>query len=482
VRHVEECAVPLHMYLSLTGLMAVMVMHACRYVILSLLRPRSEGDSNVKFAVHERYPMELAHMADSVTIDGLRLAFEGAKAGDPLRKHLNPLLPCGPSVIEHALLTHGFPPNAKVGEGFNPEADFDRLRCVVDLCGTLVEEAAAVGKGYIILKDQKTSNGKALAKAAAAVAGSRVAADAVDGGAQAVPEQADDDTASFFDEFHPLLFKQHESAKHREFDSFDRAVDVFFSEMEAQKIEMRTIQKEQAALKKLENVKDDHARRLRGLKESQELNTERAELIELNITTVDKAIQVINSALASSMEWKAIEDMVAEAASRGDAVAATITGLKLDRNTMTMRLTKPSESSSDSESYSDSDGASDDGAGAAVDEPLASQRKGAKVKAKGKGGGRGKGKPRTTAVDIDLSLTAFANARALYDTKRSSAVKEKKTIEASEQALHNAEMKTTAALKQVQVQAKMQKSRKTYWFEKFLWFISSENFLVVGGR
>jgi predicted ribosome quality control (RQC) complex YloA/Tae2 family protein len=26
------------------------------------------------------------------------------------------------------------------------------------------------------------------------------------------------------------------------------------------------------------------------------------------------------------------------------------------------------------------------------------------------------------------------------------------------------------------------KSRKQYWFEKFYWFISSENYLVIGGR
>lgn len=28
----------------------------------------------------------------------------------------------------------------------------------------------------------------------------------------------------------------------------------------------------------------------------------------------------------------------------------------------------------------------------------------------------------------------------------------------------------------------MAKTRKTMWFEKFLWFISSENYIVVAGR
>ena len=52
-------------------------------------------------------------------------------------------------------------------------------------------------------------------------------------------------------------------------------------------------QKEQAALKKLENVKIDHERRLQGLKDIQEANAARAELIELNVAIVDKAIQVL---------------------------------------------------------------------------------------------------------------------------------------------------------------------------------------------
>ncbi len=30
--------------------------------------------------------------------------------------------------------------------------------------------------------------------------------------------------------------------------------------------------------------------------------------------------------------------------------------------------------------------------------------------------------------------------------------------------------------------ASVTKARKPYWFEKFLWFISSENYLVIGGH
>jgi hypothetical protein len=53
-------------------------------------------------------------------METLRERLVGAGVGDPLRKILNPMLSCGPAVIEHALLTHGFPPNASVGEGCDP--------------------------------------------------------------------------------------------------------------------------------------------------------------------------------------------------------------------------------------------------------------------------------------------------------------------------------------------------------------------------
>jgi hypothetical protein len=45
------------------------------------------------------------------------------------------------------------------------------------------------------------------------------------------------------------------------FPTFNAACDNFFSQLEAQKIELRTVQQEKNALKKLENVKKDHETR-----------------------------------------------------------------------------------------------------------------------------------------------------------------------------------------------------------------------------
>lgn len=47
---------------------------------------------------------------------------------------------------------------------------------------------------------------------------------------------------SSYDEYHPYLFKQHESKKYKEFSKFDAAVDEFYSAIEAQKIELKAMQ------------------------------------------------------------------------------------------------------------------------------------------------------------------------------------------------------------------------------------------------
>lgn len=48
-----------------------------------------------------------------------------------------------------------------------------------------------------------------------------------------------------------------------------QAVDEFFSKMESQKIDMKALQQEKQALKKLENVRRDHEQRLEALHQAQ---------------------------------------------------------------------------------------------------------------------------------------------------------------------------------------------------------------------
>ncbi|KAH9509091.1 hypothetical protein Btru_048998 [Bulinus truncatus] len=179
---------------------------------------------------------------------------------------------------------------------------------------------------------------------------------------------------------------------------------------------------------------------------SDENDAFKGHLIETNLELVDKAILIVRSALANQIDWSEIWNFVKEAKANGDPVASAIKSLKLDSNQITLSL-------QDLFSYS------------AEDEDTSHSKKSKFIN-----------------VDIDLGLGAYANAKKYFDKKRQAAKKEQKTQEASSKAFKSAEKKTKQMLKDVTTVANINKSRKTYWFEKFLWFISSENYLVIGGH
>ncbi|CAG0883508.1 unnamed protein product [Darwinula stevensoni] len=378
------------------------------YTILNILRPRGEGE-DVRFRVSEKYPInQVQPPRGQLTIERLEEIFATAKSGENLKKILNPHLECGPGVLEHCLLSAGFPKNAGVGKGFDPKQDYPRLASALQEAEDFLHKAASQPfKGYIIQKEEV-----------------RTVAEGDDG--------AEKGKFLSFHEFYPMLFKQHEGMPFLEFLTFDQAVDEFFSKLESQKLDLKVVQQEKEAMKKLQNIRLDHEKRLEGLLKTQALDRRKAELIQANLDLVEKALLVVRSAIGNKMSWRRIDELVEEAKAAGDPVASCIHGLKLEINHFTMRLTYPFEHFEGEEEEDD-------------------------------------GLPRMMDVDIDLDLSAFANARS-------------------------AEKKAKQTLKEAATIALVKKSRKTFWFEKFYWFISSENYLgstqnnilsvcsVIGGR
>ncbi|XP_078591678.1 ribosome quality control complex subunit NEMF-like isoform X2 [Branchiostoma floridae x Branchiostoma japonicum] len=397
------------------------------YTILNLLRTRTEGD-DVRFAVREKYPLELARPPQPlISLENLREVMVEAKSGDALKRILNSKLVYGPAVLDHCLLNAGFPEGAKVGRDFDVSQDLPKLMAALVEAEKFLEASGSQPcQGYIVQKREKKPK--------------------QDGGPA--------EELLTYAEFHPFQFKQHEKSPCVEFPSFNKAVDEFFSQLESQRLDLKALQQEKVAIKKLENVKKDHERRLETLQKVQDEDKHKAQLIELNLDLVDKAILVVRSAIANQIDWTEIWDIVKEAQAQGDPVASTIKSLKLDSNHITLVLRNPfSGYESDSEGDDDKAGV---GREASSDRPM--------------------------KIDIDLALSAYANAKKYYDQKRHAAKKEQKTIDASEKAVKNAERKTKETLKDVSTVTKINKARKTYWFEKFLWFITSENYLVIAGR
>lgn len=85
-------------------------------------------------------------------------------------------------------------------------------------------------------------------------------------------------------------------------------------------------------------------------------------------------------------------------------------------------------------------------------------------------------------VDVELSLSAYANARKYYEGKKKAEEKKEKTIAMTDHAYRAAEKKTKKQMQEVKSKASINALRKIYWFEKFHWFISSENYIIISGK
>ncbi|KAI9492473.1 fibronectin-binding protein A N-terminus-domain-containing protein [Zychaea mexicana] len=403
-----------------------------KYKIIALLRVVNTEDT--KMAVGETYDVQLA-VTDFTKLetDKLQQVLRNAGPKDTLKKVLNIAYEYGPAMIEHIILKAGLSPNMKPATEFDSSIDSPMMQDLIKAFAEgdeMVESTKNnVPRGYIILLEDK----KAPAKEG----------------------EEDDNRIEIYDEFHPYLYKQHESRPYKEFNTFDSAVDEFFSAIEAQKIELKARNQEEAAIKKLEAVRKEQENRVRMLVDQQTTNVRKAQLIELNLDMVEAAITIIRNAVASQMDWQDLNELVKEEKKRGNPIADIIGSLKLQTNQITLLLSEPDGYESEEDS-SDEDTDSEE-----EDEEWP------------------KG---PVKVDVEIGLTAFANARKYYDQKRSTATKHEKTIKASSKAMKSAERKIRKDLKETKITTTINKIRKPFWFEKFLWFISTEGHLVIAGR
>lgn len=376
------------------------------YTILSLVRIYKDVKTNINIAVREKYPIDRSlYIADQTLLTRERILdiIQNSK-DDNFKKLFNPQFQYGPALLEHSLLQFK---DVNVNKFKVAPEDCELLEKVFQYSDQQVKIFSdTCSRGYIIESSEKRANA--------------------------------DEVLVTYSEFHPYLFAQYktENTQYKECDSFNKAVDLFFSNIEGQKIESKAVQQEKQALKKLEAIKKDHVMRLENLSKMQAIDNKKAELIENNIELVEKAISVLRSAIANKYSWEMILEIVKDAQDSGDLIASKIRQLKLDKNCFEMLLDDP------------------------FDEDKSNQM----------------------LVDIDIGLSAFANARKYYDHRKDAAKKEQKTIDHSEKAFKNVERKVKQQLKETAVKTNIVLARKILWFEKFFWFISSEGILVIAGR
>ncbi|KAL8766757.1 MAG: hypothetical protein Q9209_006549 [Squamulea sp. 1 TL-2023] len=448
--------------------------------ILSVLRLVSKGAEQEELRVGLKYALEnrqnhsrtpestkdrvraaLQTALDRADQDGTAQPNKKRKSGDLLRKALTASIgEFPPMLIDHALRAAAFESAKPIVEVLNDENLVNDLVAALRDAQQLVERIA----------DDKSPKGYIFAKAKSNQ-GSSHAVDDINDTSQE-PGSHDNTVYVDFQPFKPLQLTTPEWTIF-EFDGFNKAVDEFFSSIEGQKLESRLAEREQNAKRKLDNARQDHAKRIGGLQQVQELNVRKAQAIEANLQRVQEAIGAVNGLIGQGMDWVEIARLIEMEQARHNPVAEMIKlPLKLYENTVTLRLAEEAfEDDIDNATDLTDDSASESEDNA--DRP--SRRTEDKVQ---------ESADKWLAVEINLALSPWSNARQYYDQKKTAASKEQKTLQSSTKALKNTERKVNADLKKGLKQEKqtLRPVRKQLWFEKFLFFISSEGYLVLGGK
>lgn len=218
-------------------------------------------------------------------------------------------------------------------------------------------------------------------------------------------------------------------------------------------------------MKKLTSARSEHESRVSALQSVQTLNERKAQAIEANLDKVEEAIASVNSLLYQGVDWKGIDMMISNARRAGNPVAELVGGLKLADGIITLLL---AEERAEEEKELDEDGGdvSESEEESDTDEGVSKKKK----------------EQQKLRIDVRLVLSGWANAREYYSEKKTAAVKEGKTIQASTKALKNTERKVLTDLKKGLTKEKqlLRPVRQQMWFEKFYFFITTDGYLVLG--
>ncbi|KAK2930045.1 hypothetical protein FoTM2_010385 [Fusarium oxysporum f. sp. vasinfectum] len=437
--------------------------------ILALARTVSEGEGQEPQRVGLQYSLEnrqnfggIPPLTRERVQDALRTAVEKAatatasskkqkgKPGGDLRKSLAvSITELPPVLVDHWLHTNNFDTTIK------PDEILANETLLADLVESLQEARQSVEEltsseactGYIFAKRRERTEG-----------------------AEATDESKTQRDNLLYEDFHPFVpykLKKDPTIEVLEFTGYNETVDEFFSSLEGQRLESRLSEREAAAKRKLEAARNEQSKRIEGLQEAQALNFRKAAAIEANAERVQEAMDAVNGLLSQGMDWVDVGKLVEREKKRHNPVAEIIKlPLNLAENLITLELAEEEFEPEEDDPYE----TDDDDSALGDDE--------------GTSAAKGKQANKALSVEINLGLSPWSNAREYFDQRKTAAVKEEKTQQQASRALKNAEQKITEDLKKglKQEKALLQPIRKPMWFEKFVWFISSDGYLVIGGK
>jgi predicted ribosome quality control (RQC) complex YloA/Tae2 family protein len=468
-----------------------------KYVILSLLRSH-ELDSEGEYVPQAKYRVDKARVFEPLTKDRLEeLLSSFDRPQTSIKQLLNSRLDYGPSIIQHCCTVASISTSAKmksidVAAVLGPLFDaFAEVDSTILSIGTSEDDAM---HGYIVKQAKLPEK---------------------PGEEELLESIEDESKGTKYVDFSPIRLQQYSLDDTIERDNFDAAVDEFFTMRDMHKGEDKRQSVVHQVTQKSRRATQQHEERLSTLQFEQSENERQAQLIEYNVDAVDHVLEVIRGGVAASHGWKELEDMINEQKRLRNPVALMIDELRLNRNEVVLLLDNPEEKRMEGEvkerRFDSYDGEKDreeegtphkkaKGAGdGGEEEEEVEEKESGKQKRAGKAQKKKNKKKKKGGVNdadrfsvsspkdklrvvIDISLSAHGNVRKFYEMKKRATYKETRTQEVADVIKKSSKRKERQAIEQLEMQEKHKIRRRVFWFEKFDWFISSENYLVIGGR
>ena len=209
------------------------------------------------------------------------------------------------------------------------------------------------------------------------------------------------------------------------FDSFNTALDEFFGKKALEQVaEVKEAEKKEKNLGVFERRLLQQEESLAKFEKEIEKNNTIAEIVYANYQLIEELFSVLNGARAKGYSWDEIRSILKQAKKTVPA-AQKITNIDQKTGTVTVEL----------------DGKS---------------------------------------VNLDIRKTVPQNAQEYYEKVKKFSKKKEGALKAIEDT--RKAMAKKAASKAAKAGRKLQASRKKHWYDRFRWFVSSDGFLVVGGR
>jgi len=255
-----------------------------------------------------------------------------------------------------------------------------------------------------------------------------------------------------------------------EYSTFHHCVDEFYMKIEEHKAAEQKAQHAKSVFNKVERIRVDQNRRVEELEQEQEVRERQAACIEANLDLVDVALKMVNIMVASQIDWGNLWKEVKRQQRLGHPIAQHIHAMNLEKNELQLLLSAPTTKKDGEAKEKRKKGKKDD----QEDEDEEDEEESEEEEEE---------EDRTMeVVPLDLSLSSHANIAKLHSKRKETREKTSRTMTHAEVAVKQAEKKAQQDLQKFKLKQTIRQVRQNWWFEKYFWFISSENYLVVAGH